>query len=241
MIYAMAELRKNILCTRPVDPALVRAAAERNVQVDVAAFIATEPIVTIEVQQEVEAASAEQAAVIFTSMNAVDAVTSLLDGYVPEWQIYCIGHKTREQVIAYFGEELLAGTAENAAALAEKIIEEEIASEFIFFCGNNRRDELPAMLAEADLSVSEIVVYETTEVSRKIDKTYDGILFFSPSAADSFFKTNKAAAKTVLFAIGTTTANQLRKYSGNPIITGTTGSKDSLLQVAVDHFANNRQ
>lgn len=237
----MAEPRTHILCTRPVDPALLRAAAEKNVQVDVAAFIETEPIVTIEVQQEVEAASAEQAAVIFTSMNAVDAVTSLLDGFVPGWQIYCIGHKTREQVVSYFGEELLAGTAENAAALAERIIEEEIATEFIFFCGNNRRDEMPEMLAEAGLSVSEIVVYETTEVNRKIDKTYDGILFFSPSAADSFFKSNRPASATILFAIGTTTANQLRKYSGNTVITGTTGSKSSLLQLALDHFADSRQ
>jgi uroporphyrinogen-III synthase len=70
----------NILSTRPVDGSLVSAAAAAGIQLDIIPFIDTEPVQTVEVQQEIEIAAVELATVVFTSMNAVESVTEMLDG-----------------------------------------------------------------------------------------------------------------------------------------------------------------
>src|SRR5437762_2044625 len=142
----MKDSKANILVTRPVDASLVKKAREQQIQLDTLSFIETASIDSIEVQQEIELAGTEIATVIFTSMNAVDAVTSVLDGMVPEWRIYCLGHRTKELVTEYFGEGSITGTADNAAELADEILTDEEIEELIFFCGNQRRDELPKKL-----------------------------------------------------------------------------------------------
>jgi hypothetical protein len=57
-------------------------------------------------------------------MNAVDAVAAYLTDEQPNWQVYCIGFTTHQLVKKYFGPQVIVGVAENAAALAEKIIED---------------------------------------------------------------------------------------------------------------------
>jgi len=63
--------------------------------------------------------------------------------------------------------------------LANSIIEQNIPS-VVFFCGNIRRDELPATLVVKGIEVKEVVVYETIETKKSIYKTYNGILFSVP-------------------------------------------------------------
>ena len=53
----------------------------------------------------------EIATVVFTSMNAVEAVAAHLNDYIPDWKIYCIGNTTKKLVEKYFGEDLIAETA----------------------------------------------------------------------------------------------------------------------------------
>ena len=144
-------------------------------------------------------------------MNAVEAVAAHLNDYIPDWKIYCIGNTTKKLVQEYFGEDLIAETASDATELAEKIIEDNITDEVIFFCGDKRRDELPSILNEHNINVNEIEVYQTNIIQHTIEKNYDGILFFSPSAVQSFFSTNKLNDKTILFAIGNTTSSAIKK------------------------------
>lgn len=233
----MAEHSIQILSTRPVSESLVKKAARKNIAVDVLSFIETSAVTDIEIQQEIEWASTENAVVVFTSMNAVAAVVDMLDEFVPEWRIYCMGHTTRQLVAEYFGEHSIAGTADNAAALAEEIINNEETDEVFFFCGNRRREELPNTLRENNIDVTEIVVYETTSIEHKIEKNYNGILFFSPSAAESFFQKNKLSGLTVVFAIGDTTAKTIRRYCTNKIVTAIHPGKDELLEQAVEYFS----
>ena len=84
-------------------------------------------------------------------------------------------------------------------ALAEKIIPEINDREVIFFCGNLRRNDLPDALRQKGITVREITVYQTSLTPVTIEKEYDAVLFFSPSAAESFFSKNSLPAKTVLF------------------------------------------
>jgi len=225
-----------ILCTRPLPALLLEEAADAGIAIDEIPFIETESILSVEVQQEIELVSTEIATVVFTSMNAVDAVTIFLDGHQPEWMIYSIGTATGRLVKEYFGEERMAGTANDASALAELIAEDRFTDEVVFFCGDQRRDELPDILRQHDIDVNEIVVYQTIEVPRRITKEYFGFLFFSPSAVRSFFKVNKLESKTILFAIGSTTANEIKKFSDNKIVISDEPGKENLVQKMIEYF-----
>jgi uroporphyrinogen-III synthase len=108
--------------------------------------------------------------------------------------------------------------------------------EVFFFCGDQRRDELPEKLQQAGIGVRELVVYRTRQTPHHLEKGYEGIVFFSPSAVHSFFSLNKAPAATVLFAIGRTTAEAIRQYSANPMICGVSPEKDALIRLAMNHF-----
>lgn len=227
----------SILSTRPVKAELVAEAAQAGIQLKVIPLIDTEPIVDIDVQQEVEQTALQYATVVFTSMNAVESVITMLDEHVPEWSIYCMGNTTAELIKNYFGEQAIVGTGNNAEELAEEIIEASETEEVVFFCGDQRRDELPRKLNEADISVNEVVVYRTIPLHKKIEKNYQAILFFSPSAVDSYFKLNKPAPDTVLFAIGTTTTAAIKKYSPNKIITAHSPGKEELVKKAIKYFS----
>lgn len=225
-----------ILCTRPVSDELVNEALEKNIAIDVLSFIETEPVETVEVQQEIENTVILSATVVFTSMNAVEAVSQFVEGKNPAWKIYCIGNTTRQLVEKYFGDGLLSGTAGSASELADLIIEESEGEDVIFFCGDQRRDDLPAILRRNDIEVNEIIVYETFPVPHKISKEYFGILFFSPSAVESFFSVNKIAGQTILFAIGNTTADAIKKISNNKIIISDMPGKDNLVEMMIEYF-----
>lgn len=226
-----------ILCTRPVEEELVQLAAEANIKLHGLTFIKTEPVDSIELQQEVENAMLLETTVVFTSMNAVEAVNDFVNGDPVQWNIYCIGYTTKELVEKYFGESVIAGTADNAAELAQLIIEDGNTDEVIFFCGDIHRNELPNALHEAGIELTEIIVYETIEIPRKIVKVYDGIIFFSPSAVNSFFALNTIAAHTCIFAIGKTTAETVRLYTENELIISTKPSKEHLIKEAIHRFS----
>lgn len=227
----------SILSTRPVQQILVDEAAQKGIGLQVIPVIDTEPVVDIDVQQEVEQIALQYATVVFTSMNAVESVITMLDQQVPEWNIYCMGHTTAQIIKEYFGEQSITGTGNNAADLADAIIEAGEADEVVFFCGDQRREELPAKLTQAGIDVNEVVVYRTIPLYKKIEQAYDAILFFSPSAVDSYFKLNKVTDHTVLFAIGQTTAAAIKQYSNNKTITANTPVKDELVRKAIHYLS----
>ena len=178
---------------------------------------------------------------IFTSINAVEAIVTGLDQQKSSpvgWKIFCIGYATKQSVVKNFGEKSIEGVADNAKELAMTIIDANIG-EVVFFCGDQRRDELPGSLKKNKIKVTEIVVYKTIATSQKIEKKYDGILFFSPSAVKSFFQENKLDDQTILFAIGNTTADEVKKFSKNKIVISDTPDGKTVLQKAVEFFQTN--
>lgn len=232
----MSQDRVSILSTRPLRDSLLQQATASGISIDVLSFIETAPVRSTEVQQEIETALLQSSAVVFTSMNAVEAVADELQGQQPDWRIYCIGNTTQQLVIKYFGEQSVAGTANSATDLAELIAEEEQEEEVTFFCGDQRRDELPDILRSNNITVSEIVVYETIPVQHKVNKPYHGILFFSPSAVESFFRNNKVPEQTILFAIGNTTAGSIKKFCNNKIIISDEPGKETLVGKMMEYF-----
>jgi len=111
----------------------------------------------------------------------------------------------------------------------------------IFFCGDQRRDELPAILKDHGIEVEEIVVYKTIPQTIRIDKQYDGIAFYSPSAVDSFFSVNDLNASTIVFSIGLTTSDAIRKYVDNKIIVTTQPGKENLVNRIIDYYTSTQK
>lgn len=233
----MQQNKINILSTRPLNKSLVQEAKAVGISIDELSFIDTEPIQDIATQQEIEQAYLQSSTVVFTSMNAVDAVLAWQDGQQPDWVIYCMGNTTKLLLKENFGEHSVAGTASSAAELAELIAEESDIDEVIFFCGEQRRDELPAILRNKGIEVHEIIVYETIHTPHKVSKDYHAILFYSPSAVSSFFSNNKVPAQTILFAIGNTTAKTIQQYCNNTIIIGKEPGKEELVRQAMEFFS----
>jgi uroporphyrinogen-III synthase len=232
----MPQNKVTILSTRAIEEALLAEAVSKNIIVDTIPFIKTEPTSSIETQQEIEHLATMQVTVVFTSVNAVEAVAAELESYQPDWQIFCMGHATREAVEELFDKSSIAGTAVNAQELANAVIKKGDIDEVIFFCGDQRRNELMDTLRAADIEFSEVIVYQTTLVPQKVDKTYDGILFFSPSAVKSFFQKNRPTDQTVLFAIGGTTASEIKHYSNNKIIVSSRPDKNHLMKKVIAFF-----
>ncbi|HEX9509925.1 MAG TPA: uroporphyrinogen-III synthase [Puia sp.] len=254
----MADHKTRILSTRPLEAALLEQAAGRGIMIDTLPFIVTEPIVDETLQSRIRELSRRPLIAVFTSMNAVEAVaghlgrqpaagaasaSKIADSPVASapftlpWRIYSIGYATQQLVRQHFGSACIAGTAASAAALADTIIRQQAIAEVTFFCGDQRRDELPEKLQEQAIRVNEWVVYKTVRTPHKVKQVYDGIVFFSPSAVHSFFAENSIPAGTVLFAIGQTTADTIRTYTpDNYTILSGSPEKEALIRQVIDYY-----
>jgi uroporphyrinogen-III synthase len=225
----------SILSTRPLEPGLLEAAKAKDVSIDIVSFIDTSPVQTTGIKEEIGKILSQPANVVFTSMNAVNTVAAYINGYPPNWNIYCIGNTTRQLAVKYFGEQSINTTANNAGELADKMIDKNVR-QVVFFCGDLRREELPGKLRQNGIMVQEVIVYHTISTPHKVDKPYDGILFFSPSAVQSFFYANAVPRSTILFAIGQTTADAIKTFTDNTIIESEKPGKEDLVKKMFQFF-----
>lgn len=229
----MQKTKRHILSTRPLPQALVEEAAAQNIVIDEMSFIETKSIIDAVVGERIAELFQKPITAVFTSMNAVTAVSELFQKPIP-WNVYSIGNTTANLITKLF-QLPIVGTANDAEMLADVIIKDNI-KEVYFFCGTIRRDVLPQKLRAANISVEEVFVYKTTETPQVVNSFYDAILFYSPSAVESFFSANKIEATTLLFAIGNTTAEKIKQHSGNTLIVSARTGKEDLIKETIAYF-----
>lgn len=234
-----------ILSTKKIDPALKGAMEQKGVQVLEKEFIAIKPILTMAKYQEIWPwiNTTSEIAIIFTSQHAVAAVDKYLHGgdglYVPgHWNTFCLNGATKEAAVQMLSEEQVIDTAPNATELAAKIIAHGQYKQVVFFCGNQRRDELPRLLKEAGIEVIEIVVYETVATPVLATDNFDAVLFFSPSAVKSFFSANTLKKDIACFAIGDTTAAAIGDYTDNRVIISEQPDQEIMLASVLFYLQN---
>jgi len=232
----MLKNKIQILSTGPVSEELIKEAAENYIIIDEISFITTEDIDDIAIEKKIRELSNQKITVVFTSTNAVNAVARFISKQ-PGWKIFCIGSTTKTLVKKFFGEGAVAEFAENAESLSKLILQNSSIQNITFFCGDKRRDELPGNLNKGGIVVDEIVVYKTIETPTVLTKQYDGILFFSPSAVQSFFSKNSINKNAKIFVIGSTTANAVKLFSQQPVIIAETPGKKNLVNLAINHFS----
>lgn len=225
----------NILCTVPIPQTLIDTVAAKGIDMDIVSLINIQRTGSNELRDGIEILSGKEQHVIFTSANAVTIVKDYMHPGPSKWKVYCIGNATKQAIEKNIGVSNVAGTANNASELADVIINDKV-KDIVFFCGDIRRDELPAKLKKANIALHELVVYKTIQNEERISKVYDGILFFSPSAVSSFFSRNDIPPGTALFAIGKTTAEAIRTYTSNTLVVGKQQSKEAMIDIMIDHF-----
>ena len=224
------------MSTRPLTPSLIEKAAAQNIMIESDPFITTIPVNEAQNTKKIQELAEQELVAVFTSMNAAEAVSAALRDRQPNWKIFGIGTTTKSILQEKFTQSHIIGDAGNAASLADQIIAEGNIESVIFFCGDQRRDELPEKLKRHNVVVTEIIVYKTIPLPHRLQKRYDGILFFSPSAVQSFFVNNVVPPETILFSIGDTTAKAIEQYSTNKVISSDHPGKEELVNKVVLYF-----
>ncbi|WP_445711550.1 uroporphyrinogen-III synthase, partial [Flavobacterium sp.] len=148
---------------------------------------------------------------LFTSKNAVKSVLKNTDSLTSE-KCICVGNKTKKY-LEKKGFEVI-DYRNNAEQLANFIITKHKEKTFTFFSGNLRKNDLPKILTENNVVYNEITVYETYLKPHKLETTFNGIAFFSPSGVSSYLKNNELKNE-VCFCIGKTTAKALENETQN--------------------------
>jgi uroporphyrinogen-III synthase len=222
-----------ILSTKKLDPSLQQQLKQEGHLLMEEEFI--------NVTHHISAASAEKIknitaddVLVFTSANAVEAVKDHIDVNAT-FSVFCISGKTREAVESLLPNVIIVDTAFYGDELAEKIIASSV-EQVVFFCGNIRRDTIPAILSQNNITVKEFVVYQTTETPKQLNADYDAVLFFSPSGVKSFFTANQLKPHVVCFSIGTTTATTIKEYSSNKIIIADAPTQEAVAIHIKNHF-----
>ena len=170
---------------------------------------------------------------IFTSQNAAQSV--LLHpkaSALKSKKVFCVGMKTKALLEENgFNVEVYLDYASDLAEIITLIYAKE---SYTFFSGNLRKETLPKALKAAKVNFNEIQVYETTLTPQKIKTPVDGILFFSPSAIESYLKENKIKNE-ICFCIGETTAEALEKTTRN-IIVADQPSVDNVIEDVIEEY-----
>lgn len=183
---------------------------------------------------KVEPFELKNKSLIFTSVNAVENFFE--NKFLPNEnfteknfnKIYAVGLKTKKAL-----REKGFGTfkvTKNAKDLADFIIENSTKEKFLHFCGDLALNVLNKTLPLQNVSYQKVVVYETKLLYPTISTNYDAVCFFSPSGVRSFAKFN-SLEESLLFSIGQTTENELKKLTKNKIITSKESNLDDLLQL----------
>lgn len=224
------------MSTRSLSTSLTGRLRDQGLAIDIIPFIRIIPVITPGLESRISQLAGEKVLVIFTSVNSVQQVTALLD-HKPQWQIACLEGATQQALLSFFDREVIRYSAANASLLSEALITGKV-KQAVFFCGNHRLSHLPEALAEAGIFLEELVVYETQAAPIALSGVYDAVLFFSPSAVDSFYSRNTPTGKTLLFAIGETTAAQLHKYTDHNLFISPEPTPEALIQLVLKYVHN---
>ena len=177
---------------------------------------------------------------IFSSQNAVRAFLRHPKRPISELTLFCVGPKTAATLED--NGYSVSKIAENSSNLTDFIIKNHKNNAFHYFCGNKRRDELPLGLKHENIRFKEIETYKTVLKNRRFTRTFDALLFYSPSGVESYVSANldppgdkNPAGLPAAICIGPTTASAAENYFGN-VITANSTSVESVIAKAAKFF-----
>ncbi|KAB1066860.1 hydroxymethylbilane synthase [Tamlana haliotis] len=171
--------------------------------------------------------------VIITSKNAVESLTTNYSAVELQFKnIYCVGRRTKRLVERKIGP--VAHTEKNAKKLAEYLVEYMDGTEVTYFCSDLRLDDLPNILEENNIKVTEVEAYQTKFDGFKVADTIESAMFYSPSTVESFVQKNKT--EVIAFCIGETTAKEAKKHFKDVRI-AKVPTVESVIELVNAHYA----
>jgi uroporphyrinogen-III synthase len=176
--------------------------------------------------------------IALTSQSGVEAFLMLLNQLQLDretYRIFCIEQATQQAALQ--GGLKVQGTAPNATSLADEILKYPDIHCVTHICSNRRRDELSVKLKSKGVEVQDLVAYRTELTPLALNRSYDAIVFFSPSAVDSFLSQN-TLLDIPCVCIGKTTESHARQNGYTRTFTPDTPSEAALLEVLFDYFSN---
>lgn len=182
--------------------------------------------------------SNDQTLFVFTSMNALRFMflAQKYNGkYLGKIKVACIDGLTYQNSLNFFKADNIVIRAANAAALGEQISKSNF-NHIIHFCGNISLGDVSDALSVSNKKSDRVVVYETVLTPHKARAVYDGILFFSPSAVESYYSVNEPDEKSVCFAIGATTSKEILKHHSNKMVVCNKASQSEMITQVIEYF-----
>ncbi|UCE94125.1 MAG: hydroxymethylbilane synthase [Flavobacteriaceae bacterium] len=171
--------------------------------------------------------------VVFTSQNGVEAVLDNFMGSELQFKnIYCVGRRTKRLIERKIGK--VTHVENSASQLGNYLSKHLDQGEVTFFCGDKRREELPQLLKKNGIGLNEVVAYQTLLSPNRMNKAFDGLLFFSPSGIESYLSENKPNDE-IAFCIGGTTAEAAQNHF-KQVIEAKMPSVESVLKSVNTHF-----
>ncbi|WJJ97162.1 hydroxymethylbilane synthase [Algibacter luteus] len=170
--------------------------------------------------------------VIITSKNAVESLTTNYSASELQFKnIYCVGRRTKRLIENKIGK--VKHAEKNAKKLAEYLVEYMEGTEATYFCSDLRLDDLPTILSENHIKVTEVEAYSTKYDGVKIDDSVEGVMFYSPSTVESFVKSNHD--EVIAFCIGETTAKEAKKHF-NDVRVAKVPTVESVIELVNEYY-----
>lgn len=235
-----------LLSTRHLRPATLASIERLNWTVQQHAFISTRGLLDkqeVEKITEIFSGGKSISWFLFTSVNAVKWLKTAFDeaGYIfPKGiSVLCVGNITAQQAEQQL-KALPVVVAPNAAALLKKLPEYiDAGASICYLCGAGRLEVLPDGLKAAGYKLTEVNVYATLYTPVFCTEHFDFVLFFSPSAVESFFELNSMPAAAMAVCIGHTTEVALRSHRVTNLIVSPKPDEVSMLK-AIELWCNCR-
>jgi len=181
-------------------------------------------------------------AFVFTSQNAVKALAPLFSeplfyNLLKDKMVFAIGAKTL-QTLDTIGIRVKVPSTNEAESLANLIKNNGSVKMLVYFKGNLSLDILKNVLNNYNIEVIEKTVYHTSLTGEKIKDIgiFNGIVFYSPSAVDSFLRSNQIDKDIHVFCIGSTTGKYLKNLIPNEVIQPSEPESELLINRISNYF-----
>ena len=170
--------------------------------------------------------------VVITSKNAVESLTTNYSAIELQFKnIYCVGRRTKQLVEKKIGK--VTHSENSAKKLAAYLVEYMEGTEVTYFCSDLRLDDLPTILEENNIKVTEIEAYQTKYDGIKVDDSVEGVMFYSPSTVESFVQKNHK--EIIAFCIGETTAAEAKKHFDD-VRVAKVPTVESVIELVNEHY-----
>jgi uroporphyrinogen-III synthase len=154
-----------------------------------------------------------------------------------EVKIFSTSGETQNTIKKYGYSPTLS--APSAAPLAQLMVSQiDLSQGVYFFAGTLSLPILPNFLLKNDIKIQTITIYETVKNSFMHPlSNFDALSFFSLSAVDAFLLKNTIPEQTIIFTLGSTTAQHLEEKTGaKHIFVASKPTIDSLIDKIIEIF-----